>query len=185
MIMKLLTTITASAVILLAAQSCNHIGLKDSDAGGEATVISDDVATDAPSGDADIDSELEPVFTSEESAELGRLSGALQGYDRRRQLDYLLSQVADSSVFDRNLYVKGVTLAVDTDPDNLSYVNGLNQGLALMMQLGMYKRAGIEIDRDILLSAIDEYLSKSEPLDPAERQMIMEIRSALNARALN
>ena len=54
-----------------------------------------------------------------------------------------------------------------------------------MMQLGMYKRAGIEIDRDILLSAVDEYLSKSEPLDPAERQMIMEIRSALNARALN
>lgn len=178
MIMKLLTTITATAVILISAQSCDRMGLKDAD--GEGTVISD-VATDAPAAEADAD--LQSVFTPEESAELAELSGTLQGYDKRRQLDYLLSQVPDSSVFDRNLYVKGVTLAVNTDPDNLSYVNGLNQGLQLMMQLGIYKRAGIEIDRDILLSAIDEYLSKSGPLDAEERRMILDIRSALNSRA--
>ena len=176
MIMKLLTTITATAVILISAQSCDRMGLKDAD--GEGTVISD-VATDAPAAEADAD--LQPVFTPEESAELAELSGTLQGCDKRRQLDYLLSQVPDSSVFDRNLYVKGVTLAVNTD--NLSYVNGLNQGLQLMMQLGIYKRAGIEIDRDILLSAIDEYLSKSGPLDAEERRMILDIRSALNSRA--
>lgn len=173
-----MTTITATAVILISAQSCDRMGLKDVD--GEVTVISD-VATDAPAAEADAD--LQPVFTPEESAELAELSGTLQGYDKRRQLDYLLSQVPDSSVFDRNLYVKGVTLAVDTDPDNLSYVNGLNQGLQLMMQLGIYKRTGIEFDRDILLSAIDEYLSKSGPLDAEERRMILDIRSALNSRA--
>ncbi len=151
---------------ILIAVSCTIIGCTS---GVDTNVTSDSIIS------TPVDS-TKLALTCGQSDTLGIVYGKIEGNDTRIKLN--------NSEFpiDLEAYIKGMSIAVTSDADNLSYFEGLKHGTQIVRQLKMLDNGDIKINRELLLNILERYLN-SDSISTEETGFVIDQQNKLLNRA--
>lgn len=108
--------------------------------------------------------------------------GYAYGLEDDEAIETLIEEMPELD-FSVDRYIEGVTTALRADSANLSYLVGLKAGNIIMRDIQVLRQAGVEIDRDMLLSMLENYLLHVE-FTPEDSVLVAATADSLLHRAI-
>lgn len=154
----------SAAALLFAASACL----------GDESSRADSAGVDSVAAVPDI---LSPAQTDSVAV----LLGTLDGHDEALRM---ATETADGNPaqFDKNAYISGVRAALSDSCASESFTNGLAAAYDIILQIENLGTYGVEIDRNLLLSAIEKALM-ADSVSDAQLQQITSSYNSLLQRA--
>lgn len=127
----------------------------------------------ADSANADSATGVPDVLPPEQTDSVAMLLGMLLGNDEAARLS------AQDSLppLDKDAYIRGLRATLSDSCASESFTNGLNAAYDLILQIENLKAYGVEIDRTLLLSAIEKALMA----DSVSEAQVQQITSTYNS----
>lgn len=133
----------------------------------------------ADSGSAGVTVDSDSIL---EACRLGESMGYAYGLEDDEAIETLIEEMPELD-FSVDRYIEGVTTALRADSANLSYLVGLKAGNIIMRDIQVLRQAGVEIDRDMLLSMLENYLLHVE-FTPEDSVLVAATADSLLHRAI-